>query len=245
MNLTNAIRGLATQIAVSFGILSAASASTITWIAPKDPANSNANWSALAPGAAYTQNFGIAFKTGSVGTFSLDWLTLGLNTSSNTASSATLKVELRNTTNTTAYSAAAGTIPYTTDTISFTKPITTSTAFNVNLTATELPNLTAFTLLPDTYYSLVLYAPSVNIGMQRTTGYTNGTTNNQYNVSNGFTMLTTFRNNSNYSNNASSFPSLSIAFGELAPSAVPEPATAASSLLLAVAGMSLVLRRKR
>ena len=242
MKLSNTIRGLATQLAVSFGLLGAVSASTITWIAPKDPSNSNANWPG---GTNYTNNFGIAFKTGSVGTFSLDWLTLGLNTSTSIASSGTLKVELRNTTNTTAYSAVASTTTHTTDTISFSKPTTISTNFKVDLTATQLPNLTAFTLLPDTAYSLVVFAPNVGIGMGRTAGYASGTTNDQYNVSNGFTMLTTFRNNNNYSNNSNSFPSLSIAFGAAAPSSVPEPASAASALLLAAAGMTLVHRRKR
>ena len=243
MNLPNVIRGLATQLAVSFGLLSAASAATITWIEPKDPVNSNANWPG---GTAYTNNFGIAFTTGSGGPFNLDWLTLGLNTSSSTASTGTLKVELRDTTNSTAYSAVASTTVYSTDTVSFNKPTTTSTAFNLNLTASDLPNLTGYALQSNTAYALVLYAPSVNIGMGRTTGYSNGTTNAQYNVSNGFTMLNTFRNNSpNYSNNASSFPSLSIAFGELAPSAVPEPASTASALLLAAAGMMLCHRRKR
>ena len=87
-------------------------------------------------------------------------MTLGLNTSTSTADSATLKVELRNTTNTTAYSAVASTTTHTTDTISFSKPTTISTNFKVDLTATQLPNLTAFTLQPDTAYSLVLYTPS-------------------------------------------------------------------------------------
>jgi len=242
MKLPSAIRGLATQLAVSFGLLGAASASTITWIAPKDAPNSNVNWPG---GTNYTNNFGIAFKTGSVGPFNLDWLTLGLNTSTSTASSGTLEVELRNTTNTTAYSAVASTTTHTTDTISFSKPTTTSTAFNVNLTKTQLPNLTAFTLLPDTAYSLVLYTPSSSFAMGRTTGYLEGTTNNQYTVSNGFTMLNTFRNNIQYKNTLTSFPSLSIAFGAAAPSSVPEPASAASALLLAAAGMTLVHRRKR
>ena len=81
--------------------------------------------------------------------------------------------------------------------------------------------------------------------MGRTTGYASGTTNDQYTVSNGFTMLNTFRNNTQYRNTLTSFPSISIAFGELAPSSVPEPASAASALLLAAAGMTLVHRRKR
>jgi hypothetical protein len=236
MNLPNVIRGLATQLAVSFGLLSAASAATITWIEPKDPVNSNTNWPA---GTAYTNNFGIAFTTGTGGPFNIDWLTLGLNTSTSTASTGTLKVELRGTTNSTAYSAVASTTVYSTDTVSFNKPTTTSTAFNLNLTASDLPSLNAYALQSNTAYALVLYAPSVNIGMGRRTGHVGGTTNAQYTVSNGFTMLNTFRNN------GTSLPSLSIAFGELAPSAVPEPASTASALLLAAAGMTLFHRRKR
>lgn len=242
MNLPYVIRGLATQLAVSFGLLSAASAATITWIEPKDPVNSNANW---PRGTSYSANFGIAFTTGSGGPFNIDWLTLGLDTSTSTASTATLKVELRDTTNSTAYSAVAGTTSYSTDTISFNKPTTTSTAFNLNLTASDLPNLTAYALQSNTAYALVLYAPSTTIGMGRTSGYLSGTTNGEYNVSNGFTMLTTFRGNVNYQNSGTSFPSLSIAFGELASSAVPEPASTASALLLAAAGMMLFHRRKR
>ena len=116
---------------------------------------------------------------------------------------------MRNTTNTTAYSAVAGTTAYATDTVTFSKPTATSTAFSLDLTSAQLTNISAYPLQANTAYALILYAPTVNIGMTRTTGFASGTTNDEYTVTNGFTMLTTFRNNSKYSNNSSSFPSSS------------------------------------
>lgn len=231
-------------IAISLAASASASASVIKWVEPKAAPNSNANWPV---GTDFTKNYGIAFKTGSSGTFSLDWLKLSLNSSGVTAGSATLKVELRNTTSTTAYSASAGTTLHTTDTVSLALPGTSSTAFDVTLTETGASNLMAYTLQPNTAYSLILYAPSQNIGMGRTTDYANGTTNDQYAVTNGFTVLGTLRSNSpNYSNNASSFPTIGISFGAtVAAAGVPEPAGAASAILLGSAGMTLVRRRKR
>jgi hypothetical protein len=65
-----------------------------------------------------------------------------------------------------------------------------------------------------------------DVGIQRTTGYANGTTNAFYAVSDGFVALDTFRKNvANYTNTTISYPTLSIAFGAVA---VPEPATCAS-----------------
>ena len=244
MNLPNVIRRLVTLLAVSFGLLSAASAANIAWIAPNAAMNSNANWPAV--NGTYTQNFGIAFTTGANAPGNIDWLTLGLNTSGVTSGSASLTVALRDTTNSTAYSAVAGTTEYAKDVINFSMPSTSATAFDLTLTASDLPNLTAYALQANSSYALVLYAPSANIGLMRRSGYLDGTTNGAYDVSSGFTMLDTFRNNSpNYSNNPNSFPALSIAFGETVSSAVPETASTASALLLAAAGMMLCHRRKR
>ena len=202
-------------------------AGTVTWIAPTDPSNSNANFPAVAS-TSYTANFGIAFKTGSAGPFSIDCIAAG--------GSAGLSVALRNTTNTNAYSAAAGTTEYAKDAVTFTMPVGSATPFDVDLTAAMLPNISAFNMSANTEYSLVLYNVSANIGMGRRTGYASQTTNNFYTTSNGFTMLNSFRNNSTYSNNASSFPSLMISFGETKnPPAVPEPST------LALAGMATLL----
>lgn len=243
INTTGTGRAIAI-LAIAISFAGSASASVTTWVAPKAAPDSNANWPG---GTAYTNNFGIAFKTGSSGTFSLDWLKLSLNSSTVTAASATLKVELRDTTTTTAYSAAAGTTAYTEDTITLALPETTSTWFDVSLTAAGAPNLMAYTLQPNTAYSLILYAPSRSIGMGRKVGYANGTTNDQYAVSDGFTVLGTLRNNSpNYTNGTNSYPTIGISFGAtVAAAGVPEPAGAASAILLGSAGMTLVRRRKR
>lgn len=140
---------------------------------------------------------------------------IGLNTSTSTSGSGTIKIALRNTTNSTAYSAVAGATEFALDTVSFTAPTTTSTIFELTLDSTQLPNITTYAMSPSTAYALILYAPTGgNWGMGRKSGYANGTTNNFYTTSNGFVALDTFRNNSpNYSINSNSFPSLAISFG--------------------------------
>lgn len=154
-----------------------------------------------------------------------------------------MTIALRSTTNTTAYSAAAGTTAYAADTVNFTMPTTTSTAFTLNLTAAQLPNLSAFAMQSNTAYALILYAPSVNIGMGRKTDYANNTTNNFYQVTNGFTMLNTFRNNSKYSNSLSSFPSLGISFGATTGlTSVPEPG---AMFVCGLIGIGVVYRLRR
>lgn len=190
-----------------------AHASSTSWFAPSEPSNSNANWP--TGGSDYTKNFGIAFQTGSGSpNFRIDWLNLGLNTSSSASGSGTITLALRNTTNSTAYSAVAGTTEYARDVVLFTAPTSTSTSFQLTLDSTLLPNITGYAMGPSTAYSLIAYAPTGgNWGMQRRTGYASGTTNNYYTTSEGFSALTTFRNNTNYSNNATSFPTLDISFG--------------------------------
>lgn len=226
-------------ITAAASLLAGPALAATTWIAPL-MTNSNANWPAV--NGAFNQNYGIAFKTGSAGPFSMDWLQLRLSSSNVTGGpTATLKVALRNTTNDIAYSAVAGTTEYALDTVSFTLPATTSTYFDVNFDPLGIPNLAAFEMQPNTSYALILYSPSVNIGMARQSGYANGTTNDQYTTSEGFAVLDTFRNNlPNYSNNTSSYPSLAISFG--AASAVPEPGPCV--YLAAFAGGSLLFRRR-
>ena len=154
---------------------------------------------------------------------------------------------MRNTTNTTAYSAVAGTTAYATDTVTFSKPTATSTAFSLDLTSAQLTNISAYPLQANTAYALILYAPTVNIGMTRTTGFASGTTNDEYTVTNGFTMLTTFRNNSNYSNNSNSFPSLDISFGATVTAPVPEidPSGLASTMSLVMGSVAMLEQRRR
>ena len=225
----------------AFSISGVASGGTITYVQPTNAPNSNVNWPG---GTNFSNNIGIAFTTGSSGPFDIDWVNLELNTSTSTASSASLTVALRDTSNTTAYSAAAGTTEYAKDTVNFTKPTTQSTNFSLNLTSAQLTNITSYSLASSTSYALILYAPTVSIGMGRTTGFLENTTNNQYTVTNGFTMLNTFRNNLTYSNSGTSFPTVGISFGATTadPSAVPEPSTLGLGALVAASGL---LRRFR
>lgn len=224
-------------------LLFAAPASAIApiYIEPTNPPTSNATW---PTGGNYTNNFGIAFLTGSSGSFDIGGISLGLSTSSATSGSASLNLAIRNTTNSDPYLAVAGTTEYALDTISFSMPGTTSTNFTLNLTDSDLPNITAFTLQPNTVYSLIAYAPSASIGLQRTTGFANGTTNDFYTVSNGFTMLDTFRNNApNYSNNSNSYPTLEFSLiGVPEPTPVPGPFPVLGAL--AALRASRVLRKR-
>jgi len=172
------------------------------------------------------QNFGYAFITGASGPYDIDWVKLGLNTSNVTTGSGSVRVALHGTTNTTAYSAVASATAYATDVVTFTMPTTTSTAFELSLGTLDIPNIAGYSLQSNSAYSLILYAPNVNIGVQRTTGISNGATNSSYTVSNGFTMLDTFRNNSaNYSTSGTSFPTIGLSFGmtPAATSAAPSP----------------------
>jgi len=154
---------------------------------------------------------------------------------------------LRNTTNTTAYSAVAGTTAYAVDTVAFTKPTTTSTNFSLDLTSADLTNISAFSLQSNTAYALILYAPTENIGLQRTTGFANGTTNANYTVTNGFTMLDTFKNNTaNYSTNANSYPTLDISFGATtAPVPEIDPNGLASTMSLVIGSVAMLEQRRR
>lgn len=224
-------------------IISPASAGVVTYVMPTEAGNSNANFSSASSSATYNQNFGYAFTTGT-GTYDIDWVNVGLNTSGVTSGSGSIKIALHATNNSTAYSAVATSTAYATDIVNFTMPTTTSTAFQLSLTAAQLPNLSAFTMQANTTYALILYAPSVNIGMMRKTGFASGTTNNFYTVGSGFTMLTTFRNNSNYSSNPSSFPTIDLAFGSSSAGAVPEPTSGAMAVILFGGAAFRRLRRK-
>ena len=154
---------------------------------------------------------------------------------------------MRNTTNTTAYSAVAGSTEYAVDTVAFTKPTATSTNFSLDLTSADLTNISTFSLQSNTAYALILYAPTVNIGFQRTTGFANGTTNANYTVTDGFTMLDTFKNNTaNYVVFPRSFPTLDISFGATA-APVPEidPSGLASTMSLVIGSVAMLEQRRR
>ena len=231
----NAIVG-ALLLTIGFG--STVHATNVAWFEHTGSLNSNATWPAL--NGTYAQNFGVAFTTGSAGGFKISWIDLDLNTSGQTATTVSLTVALHDATNSTAYSAVAGSTAYATDTVSISMPGTTSTQFVANLT-TQLVNIRQYAMSANTSYALVLYAPNLNIGIMRETGLANGTTNNSYTTSNGFTALDTFRNNTaNYTNSSGSYPALGIAFGTTV-SAVPGSGAIA---LAAVPGL-LGFRRRR
>ena len=216
-------------------------ASVVTWVTPP-ASNSNATFTV---NANYTTNYGIAFTTGASGPFSIDFVTIGLSSSTIGGQTGTFKVSLRNTTNTTAYSAAAGSTEYAVDTVSYTEPATTPTNFDLALTASQLPNISAYEMAANTSYALIIYDASLSTtGIQRTTGFAQGSTNDQYTVAGGFSMLNTFKNNNQFTNNASSYPTLSITFGGTSgqPSGqVPEP----TSLAIFGLGSTLALLRAR
>jgi hypothetical protein len=216
----------------SMAVATTALATNVTWLG--SPAvNSNATFSS---GTGYTNNYGVAFTTGSSGTFTMSWLDLQLGQGS-TVGNWTLTVALHDTTNSTAYSAVAGSTAYATDTVTITAG---GTYFTANLTAAQLPNITSFAMQANTSYALILYDATSTSAISRTTGYASGTTNDFYTVGNGFTALNTFRNNSTYTNNTNSYPTLGISFGATA-SAVPGSGAMAMLGLSAIPG----LRRRR
>ena len=57
----------------------ATQAAQVTWFGPSQAANSNATWTA---GATSGQNYGVAFISGTASSYSMEWLSIGLNTSS-------------------------------------------------------------------------------------------------------------------------------------------------------------------
>jgi len=234
---------LAIGLTLTAGTCAKAAPTNETWFGPSLTSNSNVT---LSTTSSYTANCGVAFVAGAAGDNKIDWLQIGLNTSGQTAGAASFKVELRNTTNNTAYSAVAGTTSYALDTVSFSMPTTSLTNFSLLLDSTSIPNLSSYSLVSGQSYALIIYNSSSSIGITRRTGLAENTTNDSYTTSNGFQALDTFRNNTaNYSNTAVSYPTLDIAFGSTA-AAIPEPSSAA--ILAGLGGLAfvtLVRRRTR
>ena len=229
-----------THLAPALLIAAAASAQT-TWFAPTDVPNGNAS---LSTNTAYNVNLGVSFMTGSSGPFYMDNLLVRLNTSTVTSGSASFKVALRDVTqNGTAYLAVAGSTELAVDTVTFTMPTTSSTNFNEFFDGTDLANISNYAMQSNTAYALIFYNASAPIGIQRTTGYAQFTTNDYYYTSEGFVALNTFRNNTTWANAPGSYPTLSIVFGSS--TSVPEPSTYGLILGgLALAGAAIRRRRK-
>jgi hypothetical protein len=170
----------------------------------------------------------------------MDWVTLEL-TSGATSGSGTFKLSIHDSTSTTPFVGVAGSTAYATDTVSFTTPATANTPFLLTLRAADIPNVSGYSMLANTAYTLFVNGASgAGIALRRTQGIANGSTNAFYTVSNGFVALDTFRNQTpNYSNSAGSYPGLHIAFGQ---TVVPEPSTWA---LGGIATIFCVALRKR
>ena len=214
-------------------VAASASAQSTTWFGAADQPNSN---STVPTTTAYNINLGVSFMTGSSGPFYMDSLLVRLNTSTVTSGSASFKVALRDVTqNGTPYLAVAGPTELAVDTVTFTMPTTTFTNFNSFFDATALANISNYAMQSNTAYALIFYNASAAVGIQRTTGYAQYTTNDYYYTSEGFVALNTFRNNTTWANVPGSYPTLSIAFGGT--SAVPEPSTYG----LALGGLALAV----
>jgi hypothetical protein len=212
---------------------------SVTYVAGPNDLNGS---SSIQSCTTYTTNLGYAFKTGSSGTFDIDWIKLGL-TSGASSGSGSFKISLHNTDNAIAYSAVAGSTVHAADTVSFTTPAASNTPFELTLTSGILPNISAYSLSPNTAYALFVNGLSGSaLALRRKQGLTYETTNDAYTVTNGFTMLDTFRNSSpNYTNSPGSYPAFAISFGGEV-SAVPE--TSNMAFLAVLVGSGLVRRHR-
>jgi hypothetical protein len=171
-----------------------------------------------------------------------NWVNIGLSTNQQTSGSASFNLALHDTTDDTAYSAAAGANQLAVDTVTFSMPTTTNTTFLPELVAADIPNLSAYAMQSSTAYSLIIYNASSGIAIRRIQGITQFTTNDYYTSEAGFGALNTIRSNIYYTNNGTNYPALDIAFGSS--TRVPEPSTYGLILGgLALAGAA-IRRRK-
>jgi hypothetical protein len=244
---------LAVSISVVFLALglvslpSSVSAGPITFVTLKNAPNGS---SSIQSGTDYTTtNLGYAFKTGSSGSFDIDWVTMNLTSGAAAGSTVSFKISIHGTDNETAYLALPNSTVHATDTVTFTTLAAANQPFDKTFTSADSPNITSFPLLSNTAYSLFVNGSVGSIALRRTQGLTANTANDAYTVTNGFVMLDTFRNNSPQYKTSTTDPNtevaLAMSFGGTAsaPSAVPEPATLAISTL--VVGGTLVRRYRR
>jgi hypothetical protein len=117
------------------------------------------------------------------------------------------------------------------------------------LNAADLPNISTFSLLSNTAYSIFVNSASGSgIALRREQGLASGNDAiAAYTVTNGFTVLDTFRNNTpNYTPAANSFPAFAISFGTTQAAPVPEidPSGVGSVLALVSGALGLLERRR-
>lgn len=225
-----------------------ASGTPVAYVA--GPTGTNGS-SSISAGTTYTTNLGYAFKTGGSGPFDIDWIKLEL-TSGATSGSGSFKIWINGTDNDTPLSAVASSTGYAADTVSFTTPGTANTPFVLELSAANIPNISAYSLLSNTAYSIFVNSASGSaIALRRQQGLASGNDAiDAYDVTNGFTVLDTFRNNTpNYANSQGppvSYAAFAISFGTTQSTPVPEiDPNGVGSVLALVSGALGLLERRR
>ena len=239
------LRMVAGVVAVSGVCATTASGTPVAYVAGPT-ANGG---SSISSGTTYTTNLGYAFKTGGSGPFSIDWVKLEL-TSGATSGSGSFKIWINGTDNEEPLSAVASSTVYAADTVNFTTPGTANTPFDLILNAADLPSISAYSLLSNTPYSIFVNSASGSaIALRRQQSLVDGAAANAaYTVTNGFTVLDTFRNNTpNYQNvTGSSWAAFAMSFGTTQATPIPEidPSGVGSVLALVSGALGLLERRR-
>jgi hypothetical protein len=250
------LRMVAGVVAVSGFCATTASGTPVAYVAGPGSAATNGS-STIPTGTTYTTNLGYAFKRDGSGSFSIDWIKLEL-TSGATSGSGSFKISINGTDNATSLSAVASSTVYAADTVNFTTPATANTPFFLELSAAAIPNIAAAVLsntppTPNTAYSIfVNNASGSGIALRRRQGLADGDAAiAAYTVTNGFTVLDTFRNNTpNYHTQsgppASSFVAFAMSFGTTQATPIPEidPSGVGSVLALVSGALGLLERRR-
>jgi hypothetical protein len=246
--------GIVSAVLIHAAASSTALASNVTWFAPSAAANGNASIGTSSDplsGSLSAGNLGVAFTTGSAGPFTMSWLNLTLYGPSDALTapgSFSFKIALHATSNSTVGSAVAASTAYATDTVTFSAGDLVPGYQTKTLTASQLTNVMGYAMAANTSYALIIYdyealtytGGTPGVGRQQGLYTSAAAAAAAYSVTNGFTALNTFRNNTTWSIAAGNFPTLGISFGATA-SAVP------GSGAMAMLGMTLIpgLRRRR
>jgi hypothetical protein len=239
------VRMVAGVVAVSGFCATTASGTPVAYVAGPTATDGS---SSISTGTTYTTNLGYAFKTGGSGPFDIDWIKLEL-TSTAASGSGSFKIWINGTDNDTPLSAVASSTVYAADTVNFTTPGTANTPFDLILNAADLPSISAYSLLSNTAYSIFVNSASGSgIALRRQQGLASGNDAiAAYTVTNGFTVLDTFRNNTpNYQNvTGSSWAAFAMSFGTTQATPIPEIDPSGVGSVLALVGGALGLLERR
>jgi hypothetical protein len=238
---------VAGAVAVSGVCATTASGSTL-YVSGPTATNGSAT---IQSGTTSTTNLGYAFKTGGSGPFGIDTIVLELQ-SSVVSGTGSFKISINGTDNDTPLSAVPNSTVYASDIVSFTTSGIANTPFELVLAGADIPNISAYSLLSNTAYSIFLNSASgSSIAMRRQQGLASGNDAiAAYTVTNGFEVLDTFRNSvPNYANSQGppvSYAAFAISFGTTQASTVPEidPSGVGSVLALVSGALGLLERRR-